>query len=53
MNGASGNLILIIVVLAGISVLQFYQGRRLNVALMKHYVHGFEGKLKIRDQLYT
>jgi len=53
MNGLSGNLIFIIVVLAGISVLQFYQGRRLNVTLMKHYVQGFEGKLKIRDQLYT
>ncbi len=49
----SGNLILILVVLAGVAVLQFYQGRRLNVALMKHYVHGFESKLKIRDQLYT
>jgi len=53
MNGVSGNLILIIVILAGVSVLQFYQGRRLNVTLMKHYVHGFESKLKIRDQLYT
>jgi hypothetical protein len=49
----NSNVILILLVIAGIAVLQFYQGRRLNIALIKHYVHAFESNLKIRDQLYT
>ena len=53
MQDISGNWILVLVVLAGVAVLQFYQGRRLNIALIKHYVHGFESNLTIRDQLYT
>jgi hypothetical protein len=52
-QGINGNLILILVVLAGVAVLQFYQGRRLNIALIKHYVHAFESSLAIHDQLYT
>lgn len=49
----SGNLIFTIVVIAGIAVLQFQKGRRLNLALMKAFVDGFEKKLKIRDKNYT
>jgi hypothetical protein len=49
----SGNLLFIIVVLAGISVLQFQKGRRLNLMLMKAFVEGFEKKLKLRDKNYT
>jgi len=53
MSGISGNWVMVLVVLAGVATLQFYQGRRLNIALIKHYVHGFESVLTIRDQLYT
>ena len=53
MSKISGDWVLVLVVLAGVAVLQFYQGRRLNIALIKHYVHSFESVLKIRDQLYT
>jgi hypothetical protein len=53
MQGISGDWVLVLVVLAGVAVLQFYQGRRLNIALIKHYVHSFESVLTIRDQLYT
>lgn len=49
----SGNVIFIIIILAGISVLQFQKGRRINLTLMKLYVEGFEKKLKIKDQNYT
>lgn len=53
MSGINGNWIMVLVVFAGVATLQFYQGRRLNIALIKHYVSGFEGVLAIRDQLYT
>lgn len=49
----SGDLLFIIIALAGVSVLQFQKGRRLNLSLMKVFVDGFEKKLKIRDQNYT
>ncbi len=49
----SGDLLFIIIALAGIAVLQFQKGRRLNLTLMKIFVEGFEKKLKIRDQNYT
>lgn len=49
----SGNLLFIIIALAGISVLQFQKGRRLNLMLMKAFVEGFEKRLKLRDKTYT
>lgn len=49
----SGSVLSIIVILAGVAVLQFFQGRKINVGLMRLFIQGFEKKLKIKDQLYT
>jgi hypothetical protein len=52
-GNVQSNIIIIIVVLAGIAVLQFQKGRKLNVALMKTYIRGFEDKLKLVDKTYV
>ncbi len=43
----------IIFVLAGISVIQYYRGRRLNLLLMEHYIKAVKGVIKPRDENYT
>ncbi|HOK18025.1 MAG TPA: hypothetical protein P5272_03835 [Caldisericia bacterium] len=50
---SQGEIILIILIIGGVVSLQFFQGRKLNVALMRYYIRGFENNLKPKDQLYT
>jgi len=47
------NLFPLIVILAGVATLQFFYGRKLNLALMKNIVITLEENLKPKDQLYT
>lgn len=49
----SADLLLAILVVAGVASLQFYKGRRLNLSLMVHYIRQFEDKLRPKDKLYT
>jgi len=50
---SQGEIILLILVFGGVVSLQFFQGRKLNVILMRYYIRGFEENLKPKDQLYT
>jgi hypothetical protein len=52
-GNVQSSIIIIIVVLAGIAVLQFQKGRKINVALMKTFIRGFEEKLKLSDKTYV
>ncbi|AEC52396.1 hypothetical protein PNA2_1481 [Pyrococcus sp. NA2] len=45
-------IILIIMVLAAVSTLQFYKGRKLNLLLMQHYLRSVEDILKPVDKEY-
>ncbi|MGC8765464.1 MAG: hypothetical protein ACP5QT_06230 [Brevinematia bacterium] len=49
----SGDLILLIIVISGVAMLQFYRGRKINLAIMKSLANGFEKSLDIKDKLYT
>ncbi|MFA4640152.1 hypothetical protein [Pyrococcus kukulkanii] len=46
-------LILIIMVLAAVSSLQFYKGRKLNLMLMQHYLRSIENIVKPKDKDYV
>ncbi|HQP00076.1 MAG TPA: hypothetical protein PL042_05635, partial [Caldisericia bacterium] len=50
---SQGEIILIILIIGGVVSLQFFQGRKLNITLMRYYIRGFENNLKPKDQLYT
>lgn len=43
----------IIFVLAGISVIQYYRGRKLNLLLMEHYIRTVKEIVKPEDENYT
>ncbi|MDI3475711.1 MAG: hypothetical protein PWQ79_902 [Thermococcaceae archaeon] len=43
----------IIFVLAGISVMQYYRGRKLNLLLMEHYIRAVKEVVKPEDENYT
>ncbi|MCD6373234.1 MAG: hypothetical protein J7L37_06790 [Thermococcus sp.] len=43
----------IIFVLAGISVIQYYRGRKLNLLLMEHYIKAVKDVIKPEDETYT
>ncbi len=43
----------IIFVLAGISVIQYYRGRKLNLLLMEHYIRAVKEIVKPEDENYT
>ncbi len=43
----------IIFVLAGISVIQYYRGRKLNLLLMEHYIRAVKDVIKPEDENYT
>jgi len=53
MINISGEVLFVVIVLSGVAMLQFYKGRKINLALMQAYAKGFESKLKIKNQLYT
>ncbi|CAD5244489.1 hypothetical protein [Thermococcus camini] len=42
-----------IFLIAGISALQFYRGRKLNLMLMEHYIRAVKEVIKPEDELYT
>jgi len=42
-----------IFVLAGISVIQYYRGRKLNLLLMEHYIRAIKDVVKPEDEDYT
>ncbi|QDA31320.1 hypothetical protein FH039_06530 [Thermococcus indicus] len=42
-----------IFLIAGISALQFYRGRKLNLMLMEHYIRAVKDVIKPEDELYT
>ncbi|NJE31423.1 hypothetical protein E3E38_10250 [Thermococcus sp. 18S1] len=42
-----------IFIIAGISALQFYRGRKLNLMLMEHYIRAVKEVIKPEDELYT
>jgi hypothetical protein len=46
-------LMVILVVGAAITVLQFQKGRRVNTNLMTIYIRGFESNLKLKDKTYV
>ena len=46
-------IIIILVVIGGVITLQFFQGRKINLLLMKKYVQGFEKNLRIKDKTYV
>lgn len=48
-----GEIILLLVIFGGVVSLQFFQGRKLNLVLMRYYIRGFEDNLKPKDKLYT
>lgn len=50
---SQGEIILLILVFGGVVSLQFFQGRKLNIILMRYYIKGFEENLKPKDKLYT
>lgn len=50
---SQGEIILLILIFGGVVSLQFFQGRKLNVILMRYYIKGFEENLKPKDKLYT
>ncbi|HDZ36187.1 MAG TPA: hypothetical protein ENH81_04670 [Thermococcus sp.] len=43
----------IVFVLAGISVIQYYRGRKLNLLLMEHYIKTVKDVVKPEDENYT
>lgn len=43
----------IIFVLAGISVIQYYRGRKMNLILMEHYIRMIKDVVKPEDENYT
>ncbi|AFK22434.1 hypothetical protein [Pyrococcus sp. ST04] len=47
------SVILILMLLAGITSLQFYKGRRLNLMLMQHYLRAIEDVVKPKDKDYV
>ncbi|WP_048146928.1 hypothetical protein [Pyrococcus abyssi] len=46
-------MILLIMVLAAVSTLQFYKGRKLNLLLMQHYLRSIEAVVKPKDKDYV
>lgn len=42
-----------IFLIAGVSALQFYRGRKLNLMLMEHYIRAVKEVIKPEDELYT
>lgn len=50
---SQSQIIVILVVIGGVITLQFFQGRKINLLLMKKYVQGFEKNLKIKDKTYV
>lgn len=50
---SQGEIILLILIFGGVVSLQFFQGRKLNVILMRYFIKGFEENLKPKDKLYT
>ncbi len=50
---SQSQIIVILVVIGGIITLQFFQGRKINLLLMKKYVQGFEKNLNIKDKTYV
>ncbi|KUH34346.1 hypothetical protein APY94_02480 [Thermococcus celericrescens] len=42
-----------IFLIAGISALQFYRGRKLNLMLMEHYIRAVKEVINPEDELYT
>ncbi len=49
----TSGLLLAIMVLAGISSIQFYKGRKLNLQLMQHYLRSIEEVVKPEDKDYV
>lgn len=50
---AQSQLILLMLILGGITSLQFFKGRKLNTLMMVKYIRDFEENLKPKDKLYT
>ena len=50
---SQSQIIVILLVIGGIITLQFFQGRKINLLLMKKYVQGFEKNLNIKDKTYV
>ncbi|AEH24204.1 hypothetical protein [Pyrococcus yayanosii] len=48
----SSDVILIVMVLAGVATLQFYKGRRINLLLMQHYLKSIEDIVRPEDKNY-
>ncbi len=48
-----GQLILLLLIVGGITSLQFFKGRKLNTLMMVKYIRDFEENLKPKDKLYT
>lgn len=46
-------IILLMLILGGITSLQFFKGRKLNTLMMIKYIRDFEANLKPKDKLYT
>ena len=46
-------LMAIIIFVAGISTLQYFKGRRLNLLLMQHYIRAVKDVIKPEDETYT
>ncbi|MCX8095049.1 MAG: hypothetical protein N3D74_02515 [Caldisericia bacterium] len=48
-----GQIILLMLILGGLTSLQFFKGRKLNTLMMVKYIRDFEENLKPKDKLYT
>jgi len=49
----TSDIILLVVVLCGLTVLQFFKGRRDNLALMRIFSHELENAIAPKDKVYT
>ncbi|WP_456321679.1 hypothetical protein [Palaeococcus sp. (in: euryarchaeotes)] len=48
----SPQFLLALMILAGVATLQFYKGRKLNLAMMQHYLRSIEEVVKPKDKNY-
>lgn len=53
MNVISGEVLFTVIVISGVAMLQFYKGRKINLAIIQTLARGFEANLKPVDKLYT
>lgn len=50
---SQSDIITLLLIFGGVVSLQFFQGRKINILLMRYFIKGFEENLKPKDKLYT